>query len=384
MERKNEFEKIKQEYRNVQMDEKEFASYEKAVKSAASKGRGVVVKISMGAAAAVFAVFLILPNISPEIAYAMEKMPILGNLVSVVTFRDYQYDSGRHMADVKVPQIVVDDTEGEKDRGTLEKTKKTAEEINREIEKISEELIQEFKENAKDQEGYQDIMIQSEVINSTEEYFTLKLICYQGAGSGAQWDYFYTMNLDTGERMALSDFFQEGADYKKAISENIKKQMKEQMAADENVAYWVDNKDIPEWNFETITDETGFYINEKGEIVIAFNEGDVAPMYMGCVEFVIETSAVEDILKKYKTGIFSAEMEILVRNFIYQEGLEMRAVVDKDTCISCGLCVSTEPEVFEFDDDGKAVAVSDTTEENKDMVQQCIDSCPVDAISNGE
>ena len=98
--------------------------------------------------------------------------------------------------------------------------------------------------------------------------------------------------------MALSDFFQEGADYKKAISENIKKQMKEQMAADENVAYWVDNKDIPEWNFETITDETGFYINEKGEIVIAFNEGDVAPMYMGCVEFVIETSAVEDILKK--------------------------------------------------------------------------------------
>ncbi len=181
---------------------------------------------------------------------------------------------------------------------TLEKTKKTAEEINREIEKISEELIQEFKENAKDQEGYQDIMIQSEVINSTEEYFTLKLICYQGAGSGAQWDYFYTMNLDTGERMALSDFFQEGADYKKAISENIKKQMKEQMAADENVAYWVDNKDIPEWNFETITDETGFYINEKGEIVIAFNEGDVAPMYMGCVEFVIETSAVEDILKK--------------------------------------------------------------------------------------
>ncbi len=298
MERKNEFEKIKQEYRNVQMDEKEFASYEKAVKNAASKGRGVVVKISMGAAAAVLAVFLILPNISPEIAYAMEKMPILGNLVSVVTFRDYQYDSGRHMADVKVPQIVVDDTEGEKDRGTLEKTKKTAEEINREIEKISEELIQEFKENAKDQEGYQDIMIQSEVINSTEEYFTLKLICYQGAGSGAQWDYFYTMNLDTGERMALSDFFQEGADYKKAISENIKKQMKEQMAADENVAYWVDNKDIPEWNFETITDETGFYINEKGEIVIAFNEGDVAPMYMGCVEFVIETSAVEDILKK--------------------------------------------------------------------------------------
>lgn len=62
----------------------------------------------------------------------------------------------------------------------------------------------------------------------------------------------------------------------------------------------------------------------------------------------------------------------------------MRAVVDKDTCISCGLCVSTEPEVFQMDDDGKAVAVADTTEENKDSVQECIDGCPVDAITSGE
>lgn len=62
----------------------------------------------------------------------------------------------------------------------------------------------------------------------------------------------------------------------------------------------------------------------------------------------------------------------------------MRAVVDKDTCISCGLCVSTEPGVFEMDDDGKAVAVADTTEENKDSVQEAIDGCPVNAISDGE
>ena len=25
----------------------------------------------------------------------------------------------------------------------------------------------------------------------------------------------------------------------------------------------------------------------------------------------------------------------------------MRAVVDKDACIGCGLCIATEPEVFE-------------------------------------
>lgn len=61
----------------------------------------------------------------------------------------------------------------------------------------------------------------------------------------------------------------------------------------------------------------------------------------------------------------------------------MRAVVDKDTCIGCGLCIATEPEVFEMDDDGKAVSIADTTEENKDSVEAAIEGCPVDAISEG-
>ena len=298
MDRKREWEQLKQEYQETKMSEEQLASYKKAIAGTSRKTGGRALKFSLGAAAAVFAAFLILPNTSPAIAYAMERVPVLGNLVSVVTFRDYQYDSDRHMADVKVPQIVVDETE-ETENGsqTVKTAKETAKGINKEIEQISQELIQEFKENVKDQEGYQDIMINSEVITATEEYFTLKLICYQGAGSGAEWDYFYTVNLKTGERMALSDFFKEGEDYKKAISDNIKKQMEEQMKADENVIYWLDNQDIPEWNFETITDDTGFYINENGEIVIAFNEGDVAPMYMGCVEFVIDSEEVAAMRK---------------------------------------------------------------------------------------
>lgn len=80
----------------------------------------------------------------------------------------------------------------------------------------------------------------------------------------------------------MKDLFTDGADYLTVISENIKEQMREQMAADENVYYWLDDE-IEEWNFKSITDETNFYLNEKGNIVIGFNEGDVAPMYMGAL-----------------------------------------------------------------------------------------------------
>ncbi|MFR6590683.1 MAG: RsiV family protein [Gallintestinimicrobium sp.] len=55
--------------------------------------------------------------------------------------------------------------------------------------------------------------------------------------------------------------------------------MKEQMAADENKIYWLDS-DMPEWDFTSITDNTSFYLNQNNEVVVCFNEGDVAPMSM--------------------------------------------------------------------------------------------------------
>ena len=50
-------------------------------------------------------------------------------------------------------------------------------------------------------------------------------------------------------------------------------------------------------------------------------------------------------------------------------------------CIGCGLCISTVPEVFEVNADGKAEAYGHTSEENKAAVQEAIDACPVQAIS---
>ena len=136
--------------------------------------------------------------------------------------------------------------------------------------------------------------VDSEILATTDQYFTLKLICYQSAGSGAEWDYYYTIDLDTGKRISLSDLFLTGSDYINVISDNIKEQMKFQMAEDENICYWLDS-DMPEWDFKSITDDTSFYLNENNEVVICFNEGDVAPMSMGCVTFVIPNDVLADI-----------------------------------------------------------------------------------------
>ncbi|MDO5516946.1 MAG: ferredoxin [Clostridium sp.] len=60
----------------------------------------------------------------------------------------------------------------------------------------------------------------------------------------------------------------------------------------------------------------------------------------------------------------------------------MKAHVDKDTCIACGLCPSISPECFEIEDDGKAGCIVDVIPENcEDEAQEAADSCPVNAIS---
>lgn len=60
----------------------------------------------------------------------------------------------------------------------------------------------------------------------------------------------------------------------------------------------------------------------------------------------------------------------------------MKAVVDQETCIGCGLCPSMSPEVFQMNDDGKAEAIVDQVSgEMVDSAKEAEESCPVNAIS---
>ena len=60
----------------------------------------------------------------------------------------------------------------------------------------------------------------------------------------------------------------------------------------------------------------------------------------------------------------------------------MKAHVDKDTCIGCGLCPEICPEIFEMEDDGKAVASTDEVPENlESSAKEAEEQCPVAAIT---
>ena len=55
--------------------------------------------------------------------------------------------------------------------------------------------------------------------------------------------------------------------------------------------------------------------------------------------------------------------------------------VNKEKCLGCGMCVGINSDVFEFDDDGLAKADNDKiNDENKNEVEEAVNSCPVGAI----
>lgn len=59
----------------------------------------------------------------------------------------------------------------------------------------------------------------------------------------------------------------------------------------------------------------------------------------------------------------------------------MQVRVDPDLCIACGLCVSMCPDVFDWDDDGKAETIVDEVpSDSEDCAEESVEVCPTDAI----
>lgn len=315
MNRNHDMNELKKEYMDKEMSTQQVedmkSAIEKAKKDQVKNQKIIVYRRWMATAAGFALALIILPNTSQTVAYAMSQIPVLGKLVEVVTFRDYQYEDERNIADVEVPELVMTPQEEEPETVTKpvagealieeesmeqkeETLKKSMEEINAEIQAITDPFIEEFKENLEREEGYQSLGVKSEVIHTSQDYFTLKMTCYTAEGSSSEWYYYYTIDLNTGERLQLADIFTEGSDYVTPISENIISQMREKMAEDEMNMYWLDDE-IEELNFKTIKEDQSFYLDADGNVVISFNEGDVAPMYMGVVEFTIPNEVISDI-----------------------------------------------------------------------------------------
>ena len=240
-------------------------------------------------AVAIAAVLFVLPNMNPAIAMAMGELPYVGKIFQVITVREYQYEDEKHVAEIATPQIIADEE-------NLEENADGIAVINRDSKQLTDQIISEF-EAGLEENQYQATYVDYEVVSDTDEWFTLKMLISEVSASGTEYYKFYNIARATGISVQLSDLFA-SEKYVKASSDNIYEQMKEQMekCTDDSIFYWIADDGEDAENY-IINKDQNFYYNTNGELVIVYDEYDVAPGYMGCPEFTIPDEVYEEYSK---------------------------------------------------------------------------------------
>ena len=301
--RDKKLEEMRQDYENIkipaELRQRVEAGIRQAKEETKMKKRSKVIVYTgrvAGGVAAAMVMITVMANSGAAIAHAMAKIPVIGAIAEVGTFREYEStDNNNNMeADIKIPEVSVKNEDGTVNEETTQK-------INKSIQEYTDEIIAQYEADVKaagEGEGHMNVELDYSVITDSDRLFSIRFDQLLVMASGTQMVKIYHIDKQTGEMIGLDGLFKDGADYITVLSENIKEQMKERMAADESLVYWVDNEDMSEWNFESIKEDNTFYVNENGKLTIVFDEYEVAPGYMGSVEFEIPTEIIQDLVQE--------------------------------------------------------------------------------------
>jgi len=285
-------EQLKQEHINTQIPEELDFLVRKAIKNGRKnmKRKNNIKKIKVTSASVAASIVLLTAgvNSSPVLASTLSKVPVVGGIVKVLTFREYKIDEDTYNADIKVPEV--QGLENKELENSLN------EKYLNEGKELYDAFMKDMKDLEKDGGGHLGIDHGYEIKTDTDKILSIGRFVVNTAASSSTTIKYDTIDKEKQILITLPSLFKDNT-YVDIISENIKSQMKEQMKSDENKAYWVEGLDEELVDpFEKISNEQSFYITSEGKLVISFDKYEVAPGYMGNPEFVIPTEAISDIL----------------------------------------------------------------------------------------
>ena len=289
--------RMKQEYEKIEVPEALKTQVEAGIRKGKRDTPKGSIRFLKGAAtvAAAMVALVISVNVSPTIAHAMEEVPLLGTIVKVVNFSTYSdvQDDKNMEANVDIPQVSVTNQEGEV-------LSDETDELNQEVKKYAGGIIKSYQSDVASIEdgenGNEAVDSSYQVVTDNDRLFALRIDTSIVMAGSNQYTKIYNVDKKTGNTITLKDLFQKDSDYLNRISEEIEKQMKENMEKDSNLQYFLD-KDVDGYSFDGIKNDVNFYVNKDGKLTIVFDKYEVAPGYMGIVEFTIPTNVISDIAK---------------------------------------------------------------------------------------
>lgn len=245
-----------------------------------------VISASTAASLVVFAAGI---NMSPVFADTVSQIPVLGKIVNVLTIKQYNLDEDNYNANIKVPSIV--GLENKELENSLNEKYLT------ENKKLYEDFISDIEQLKKDGGGHMGVDSGYIVKTDTEKILSVARYVVNTAASSSTTMKYDTIDKESELLITLPSLFK-NEEYIDIISQEIKKQMLEQNKADENRHFWIEEIEDSDFTglFEKISKEQNFYINADNKLVISFDKYEVAPGYMGILEFEIPTEIISNLL----------------------------------------------------------------------------------------
>ena len=244
-------------------------------------------------AAALFLCFTVGLNTSESFAMEMSKLPIVGTVAKVLTIRSYKSTQENTTTSVTVPGVEIADGDEEVKNAITDISAKIdalVEEYTLTKNAEIEELKQEFLESGETEEEWNkraiDINVNYEVKYQSETKLSLLIDSWISWFNFEQERKFYNIDLTTGKELTLTDILgDEAFDYAEAL---ILEEMEALIESDpEQYVFWGVSEDDMDQEFIGVDESTPFYMKDEDTVVISYNKYDVAPGYLGIVEFEI-------------------------------------------------------------------------------------------------
>lgn len=219
--------------------------------------------------------FLVIINLIPATARA------LSSLLSV-NIRTVGFGFGDTSVHAEYPEFSGDNAEG----------------LNQSVERYLKEAGESFWWYAmRKYEGYVAEDSGYRILRDDETLFSVQFYTTLNVGGSVDFSRYITLDKRTGEVLSLGSLFREDSGYIRIISEEILRQM-EYRVQNEGASFFIPGRGWPESDcFKEISPEQNFYINMENQLVIVFDEYEVAAGNMGMPEFVIPGGLLEDIAR---------------------------------------------------------------------------------------
>lgn len=282
---------LEKQYNKVPIPKELDFVVERALQQGKKKRKKRASQWLLGSAAAAM-LFTAGLNVSPAMARTLSEIPVVGSVVKVLTWTEYEVAEDTYDANIKVPSI--ENLENKKLANTLN------EKYRAEGKDLYDNFITEVGDLKANGGGHLGVDSGYDIKTDNDQILSIGRYIVNTVGSSSTVMHYDTIDKENEILITLPMLFKDDH-YIQTISDNIKEQMREQItASNQEKVYWVKGAGLSDEElmeeFKTINAEQQFYISDKGKLVISFDKYEVAPGYMGVVEFEIPTDVLKNDL----------------------------------------------------------------------------------------